>query len=141
MKIIVSACLMGIHCRYNGGGAWDEGVRALREKHQLIPVCPELFGGLATPRDPAEILAGRVITCRGEDVTSQYERGAREVLALAKDMGCQAAILKKRSPSCGKGQIYDGSFSGTLADGDGITAALLAANGITVFGEGEFAGE
>lgn len=138
MKIIVSACLMGVHCRYNGKGEWDEGVCALMKQHQLIPVCPELFGGLETPREPAEISAGRVITCNGADVTGQYQRGAQEVLALAKRMGCRTAILKQRSPSCGKGRIYDGSFSGKLIDGDGVTAALLEAHGISVFGEGEF---
>lgn len=137
MKIIVSACLMGVCCRYNGQGEWDEGVRALMENHHLIPVCPEVYGGLPTPRDPTELSAGRVITCAGADVTAQYERGAAEVLKLAESFGCELAIMKKRSPSCGGGRIYDGTFTKTLTDGDGITVRLLKERGIRVCGEGE----
>lgn len=137
MKIIVSACLMGVRCRYNGRGEWDEGVRALMANHHLIPVCPEIYGGLPTPREPAELSAGRVVTCAGSDVTGQYERGAAEVLKLAECFGCKLAIMKKRSPSCGAGRIYDGTFTGTLTDGDGITVRLLKEHGIRVFGEGE----
>lgn len=138
MNIIVSACLMGVRCRYNGEGEWNEQVRSLMKVHHLIPVCPEIMGGLATPRDPAEIIDGRVMTCSGNDVTNEYKKGAEEILALARCFECTHAILKKRSPSCGKGRIYDGTFSGTLIDGDGITAGLLEAHGIHVFGEGDF---
>jgi len=138
MNILVSACLMGVRCRYNGEGEWDGQVRLLMGEHHLIPVCPEIMGGLATPRDPAEIIGGRVMTCSGKDVTDEYKKGAEEILALARSFGCTHAILKKRSPSCGRGRIYDGTFTGTLTDGDGIAAGLLELHGIHVCGEGEF---
>ena len=141
MKILVSACLMGVHCRYNGSGEWDSQVRLLMDDHHLIPVCPEIMGGLATPREPAEIRDGRVITCSGNDVTDEYKKGAEEILALARSFECTKAILKKRSPSCGRGRIYDGTFTKTLINGDGITAGLLEAHGISVCGEGEFSEE
>jgi uncharacterized protein YbbK (DUF523 family) len=112
-------------------------VLALMDKHTLIPVCPEQMGGLATPRPPAECKAGGVFTESGTDVTAQYRRGAEEALHLAKLYGCTHAILKERSPSCGSSGIYDGSFSRTLIPGDGVTAALLRQNGITVLGESE----
>lgn len=103
----------------------------------MVPVCPEIFGGLATPRDPAEIIGNKVITKNGEDVTENYKRGAKEVLKLAKFYGCKLAILKERSPSCGYGKIYDGTFSGRLTDGNGVTAELLIEIGIRVIGESE----
>ena len=106
-------------------------------QHTLIPICPEQMGGLATPRMPAERKAGGVFTENGTDVTVQYGRGAAEALRLAKLYGCTHAILKERSPSCGSGQIYDGSFSRALIPGDGVTAQLLKANGIVVLGESE----
>ena len=99
-----------------------------------MPVCPEQLGGLPTPRPPAERQGERVVTQTG-DVTEQYRQGAEEALRLCKLLGCQAAVLKERSPSCGHGQIYDGTFSGTLTAGDGVTAALLTAHGIPVYGE------
>ena len=106
----------------------------------LIPVCPEILGGLPTPRPPCEISDGRVVTQSGENKTVEYERGADEVLRLAKLFNCRLAILKENSPSCGSGKIYDGTFSHALTDGDGITASLLKANGIRVVGESELAG-
>lgn len=133
--IFVSACLLGVNCRYNEKGALDDAVKALMEEAVLIPVCPEIMGGLATPRDPAERADGRVITINGSDVTSAYEKGAEETLRLAFLYGCRHAVLKERSPSCGSGQIYDGTHSGKLIPGDGITAGLLKKNGIKVFGE------
>lgn len=138
MNILVSACLMGVHCRYNGEGEWDRQIESLMKKHHLIPICPEIMGGLATPREPAEISGRRVMTCSGKDVTDEYKRGAEEILALADRFGCTHAILKKRSPSCGSGRIYDGTFSKILIPGDGMCAALLKAHGIQVCGEGEF---
>lgn len=137
MTILVSACLLGCPCRYDGKSKPNDAVLALMERHTLIPVCPEQMGGLATPRMPAERRGGGVVTESGEDVTVQYRRGAEDALRLAKLYGCGWAILKERSPSCGRGQIYDGSFSRTLTDGDGVTAALLKENGITVLGENE----
>ncbi len=137
MTLLVSACLLGCPCRYDGKSKPCGAVLALMEEHTLIPVCPEQMGGLATPRPPAERKAGGVFTESDTDVTVQYRRGAEEALRLAKLYGCTHAILKERSPSCGSGGIYDGSFSRTLIPGDGVTAALLRQNGITVLGESE----
>ena len=137
MTILVSACLLGCPCRYDGKSKPHESILALLGEHTLIPICPEQMGGLATPRPPAERKDGGVFTENGGDVTEQYRRGAEEALHLAKLYGCTCAVLKERSPSCGSGQVYDGSFSRTLVAGDGVTAALLKANGITVWGESE----
>lgn len=135
MNFLVSACLLGVNCRYNAEPVPVPGVMELMERHMLIPVCPEQLGGLSTPREPAEICNGRVFSQNGTDVTENYCRGAKETLRLAKLFGCKYAILKERSPSCGYGKIYDGTFSNKLTDGDGFTAALLKKNGITVLGE------
>ncbi len=137
MVILVSACLLGVSCRYDGKSKPNDDVIKLMEKHTLIPICAEIFGGLSTPRTPAEIVGNNVITHDGVDVTENYIRGAREVLRLAKLYSATMAILKERSPSCGNGEIYDGSFTGTLTDGDGICARLLKENGITLYGESE----
>lgn len=137
MNILVSACLLGVECRYNGRGVLEPQVKALLERHHLIPVCPEIMGGLATPRTPAERKDGRVITRDGEDVTSAYEKGAVEALKLAQLFGCRAAILKERSPSCGSGRIYDGTFTGKLTEGEGVCAGLLGEQGIKVYGESQ----
>ena len=134
MKILISACLLGACCRYDGASKAHPLAALLAERHTLVPVCPEQLGGLPTPRPPAERRGGRVVTQSG-DVTEQYLRGAEETLKLCKLLGCEAAVLKERSPSCGRGQVYDGTFSGTLTAGDGVTAELLAANGIPVYGE------
>lgn len=137
MNILVSACLLGTNCRYDGAGCCRAGLKKLEGRHHLIPVCPEVYGGLPTPREPAEIVGDKVMTKSGRDVTAQYEKGAQEMLALARMLGCRAAVLKSKSPSCGKGQIYDGGFSGTLISGDGIFARLLADEGLTVLTEDE----
>lgn len=138
-NILVSACLMGVHCRYDGKcqniEEFDEKLPLLMEKYNLIPVCPEVYGGLTTPRKPSEIKGDRVCNCAGEDVTEQFERGANEALRLAQRYDCKKAILKFRSPSCGSGYVYDGTFSKTVIEGDGITARLLKANGIAVYTE------
>jgi uncharacterized protein YbbK (DUF523 family) len=130
--ILVSACLAGEPCRYNGLGFLCPAVASLLAAGQALAVCPELLGGLPTPRPPAEIVAGRVVTVAGEDVTAAYQAGAQLALQLARQAGCRSAILKARSPSCGCGQIYDGSFSGRLIVGDGVFAALLKMAGIMV---------
>ena len=135
MRILVSACLLGCPCRYDGASKPHPAVLALAERHALVPVCPEQLGGLPTPRPPAERRRDRVMTEAGADVTAQYRRGAEAALALARTLRCQAAVLKERSPSCGHGAIYDGTFTRALTAGDGVTAALLSANGIPVYGE------
>ncbi len=137
MNILVSACLLGVQCRYDGTGALAEGIKKLMEEHTLIPVCPEIMGGLATPRDPAERSGDKVVTKDGADVTENYQKGAMETLKLAKLYQCSCAVLKERSPSCGCGRIYDGSFSRKLVDGNGMTAELLLENGIQVKGESQ----
>ncbi len=137
MKILVSACLLGLSCRYDGKTKPVDAIHRLQEQHTLIPFCPECMGGLPTPRSPAEIVGDRVISKEGVDVTAAYHRGAAETLRLVQMLGCDCAILKEKSPSCGHGQVYDGTFSGTLTAGDGITAALLTANGIPVYGESQ----
>ena len=139
MRILVSACLLGVSCRYDGKSKPHPAVLALQGQHQLIPVCGEIFGGLPTPRTPAERVGDRVLTEAGRDVTAEYRRGAEEVLALARRLDCKVALLKERSPSCGTGEIYDGSFTHTLTAGDGVTAELLRASGIAVFGESRLA--
>lgn len=137
MKILVSACLLGVRCRYDGKSKPHPAVERLMEQHTLIPVCGEILGGLPTPRVSAERQGARVVTADGRDVTAAYRRGAEEVLRLAERYGCTAAILKERSPSCGSGRIYDGTFTGTLTDGWGVTAELLRDHGICVIGESE----
>ncbi len=139
MKILISACLLGAACRYDGRSVPMNGelIARLAELHTLIPFCPEIYGGLPTPRPPAEIQHDRVINAEGCDVTEQYRRGAKEALRMAKLFGCEAAILKEKSPSCGAGKIYDGSFSRTLTEGKGITAKLLLDAGLRVYGESE----
>ena len=137
MKLLVSSCLLGCACRYDGKSKPCEKVVALAKEHTLIPFCPEIYGGLPTPRVPSEIVGDAVITKDGRDVTFEYKKGAEEALALAKAFSCDAAVLKSKSPSCGKGKIYDGSFSGTLKDGNGITAKVFIDNQIPVFSEDE----
>ena len=136
-KLLVSACLLGTPCRYDGKSKADARVQALAEKYELIPVCPEQLGGLPTPRVPSERRGERVITGDGRDVTAEYRRGAEAALALCLKNGCKAAVLKERSPSCGCGQIYDGTFSRRLIAGDGVTAEALKECGITVYGESD----
>ncbi len=139
MTILVSACLLGTACRYDGRSKADAAVTALLARHALIPVCGEIFGGLPTPRTPAERRGARVMTKDGRDVTDAYRRGAEEVVRLARLYGARAAILKERSPSCGSGEIYDGTFSGTRTAGWGVTAELLRESGVRVYGESELA--
>ena len=108
--ILISACLLGVRCRYDGGSKPQEPILRLMEKYTLIPVCPEQLGGLPTPRLPSERIGAQVVMKDGTDVTAAYRRGAEEALRLARLFGCRRAVLKERSPSCGSGTIYDGSF-------------------------------
>lgn len=137
MNILVSRCLLGEPCRYDGKSKPVLVLKRLVEAgHRLIPVCPEVLGGLPTPRPPAEIQAdGRVVNRAGEDVTEEYQLGARLALELAREHGCALAVLKANSPSCGSSQIYDGTFSKTLISGQGIAAKLLTEAGIRVVDE------
>ena len=137
MKILVSACLLGVPCRYDAKSKPDERVIALSKKHELIPVCAEVLGGLETPRIPAEIVGDKVLRRDGVDVTRGYHRGAQCVLDIAIQNSCKIAILKSKSPSCGKGKIYDGTYTKTLKDGNGICADLLVKNNIMVLTERE----
>lgn len=138
MKLLVSACLLGVPCRYDAAARpCPAALKALEDGHQLIPVCPEILGGLATPRCPAERQGEAVITREGQDVTAQYARGAQETLRLARLFDVRHALLKENSPSCGFGRIYDGTFSGRLTEGSGVTAQLLSENGVEVFGESQ----
>ena len=136
-RLLISACLLGVSCRYDGKSKPVTEAAKLMNKYELIPVCAEIFGGLTTPRIPAEVCGDKVITKDGRDVTEEYLRGANEVLRLAKLFGCKKALLKEKSPSCGSGTIYSGNFDGSLISGFGKTAALLIENKIEVFGESE----
>ncbi len=137
MRILISACLLGTPCRYDGKSKANPSIRALLQEHELIPVCPEQLGGLPTPRPASERQGDRVLNELGMEVTGAYQRGAEEALRLAKLLDCTCAVLKERSPSCGSGWIYDGTFSGTLVPGDGLTAQRLKAAGIPVLGESQ----
>lgn len=142
MKVLISACLLGVNCRFDGGNSRNEDAIKRRETDELISVCPEEAGGLPTPRPPVEIVGGdgndvldgkaKVMTADGEDKTAEFLKGAKHALELAQSQGVTCVIFKSKSPSCGCGTIYDGSFSGTLISGDGVTTALLKRHGIEV---------
>ncbi|MBQ7788981.1 MAG: DUF523 domain-containing protein [Clostridia bacterium] len=136
-KILVSACLLGVPCRYDGKSKPQQEVMALKNKYELIPVCAEVLGGLTTPRIGAEIIGNKVIRKDGVDVTYEYNKGADKILEIAKENNCKTAILKSKSPSCGKGEVYDGTFKRALIKGDGILTRLLIKNGIAVYSEKE----
>jgi len=138
--VLVSACLAGLYCRYNGAVEAFEPVVDLIRRGLAVPFCPEAFGGLPTPRKPCEILDGRVVDPDGADRTAEFRRGAEEGLKLARLMGCRKAVLKARSPSCGSGEIYDGTFTSTRVPGDGFFARLLKEDGIAVRTEEDLAG-
>ena len=133
--ILVSACLLGENCKYSGGNNRSEAVLRYLEGKEYIPFCPELEGGLSVPRPPCEIRDDRVYTPDGTDCTAEFTIGARKALALCRETGVSAAILKERSPSCGSHMIYDGSFSGTKIPGQGVTARLLGEDGIALYSE------
>lgn len=144
--ILVSACLCGVNCKYNGGNNLDERVLKLFREGKAIPICPEQLGGQSTPRAPHEIVGGtgadvlagaaKVLGPDGDDdVTGEFIKGAEETLMIAKECDAKIAILKARSPSCGYGTIYDGTFSGTRIKGNGVTAELLERNGLKIYTE------
>ena len=134
--ILVSKCLLGVPCRMDGQSKLVPEILKLYEEGKAVPVCPEVLGGLPTPREPAEKLPdGRVINRLGEDVTEQFQKGAEEALRTCLQTGCTSAILKSKSPSCGFGLIHNGKFDGGLVDGNGIFADLLLAAGIPVMTE------
>ena len=134
--MLISACLVGINCKYNGKNNYNEKALDLVKKGIAIPICPEQLGGLTTPRNPSEIRIidnkVHVIDNKNNDVTKEFEKGAYEVLKLTKDLKVDKVILKSKSPSCGIGKIYDGTFSNNLIDGNGILANLLIDNNIEV---------
>lgn len=134
-QLLISACLCGQRCRYDGGGFDLPALRQLVNCGVAVPFCPECAGGLPTPRTPCEIVGERVLARDGQDCTAQYTRGAELALALCRQQGLAAAILKDGSPSCGATRIYDGSHSGRRIPGQGITARLLAHEGITLYTE------
>ncbi len=136
-KIIVSGCLFGCDCRYKGDNYKCEELLALADEHILIPVCPEQMGGLSTPRDPAEIVGDKVISNHGKDVTYEYTKGAETALHIAKVNNADAVVLKANSPSCGKGIIYDGTFTGNKIEGNGIAAKMFLDARFSVFTENE----
>lgn len=136
-RILVSGCLLGYECRYKGDGCRCDKVLELAKEHILIPVCAEQMGGLSTPRDPSERVGDRVISCKGKDVTAQFQKGAETALAVAQLNQVDFAIFKANSPSCGKGIIYDGTFTGGKKEGNGMTTDLLLKNGIPVYREDE----
>lgn len=132
MKILVSACLLGKKCKYNGGNNLNQGVLDFVEGHEVIGVCPEQLGGLSTPRLPAEIVAGVVTNKEGVSVDNEFRKGAQAALTIALENKADLAILQSRSPSCGVKEIYDGSFSGKKIKGQGVFAKLLVKHGIKV---------
>ena len=138
-KLLISACLLGERCRYDGASKPlpEEILTLLRTRYLLLPVCPERDGGLPIPRIPSERRGERVVNRAGEDVTAFYRRGAALALQAAREAGCTLALLKERSPSCGSGEIFDGSFTGKRIAGDGVAAELLKSAGLTVYGESE----
>ena len=136
-NILISACLLGCPTRYDGRSMPCESAMKLAEKYNLIPICPEIYGGLPTPRTPSEGVGDKVLMKDGTNVTENYKRGAEAALHIAKMMNIDLAVLKEKSPSCGVGKIYDGTFSGTLTSGYGVAAEILFNNGIRVVGESD----
>lgn len=136
-KLLISACLLGINCRYDGRSVKGVDVERLKEKFDLVPVCPEIYGGLPTPRVPSERQGERTVMKDGTDVTQNYLRGAKAALELCQSLDCHIALLKERSPSCGTNSIHDGSFSGRLKSGMGVTAEYLSKHNIKLYSEEE----
>lgn len=146
--LLASACLCGINCKYNGGNNLNPYFRKLMEEKKLIPVCPELLAGLPIPRRPSEIINGsgddvldaraKVINNEGIDLSQHFISGAKKTLQTARESHADLVVLKSRSPSCGVGQIYDGTFSETLRPGDGVASALLKRHGFIVMNDEEF---
>ena len=137
MKILISACLLGCSCRYDGGTKPCAAAIQLKEKHQLIPVCGEQLGGLTTPRTPCERIGDKVMSIDGADRTKEYIHGAQQAAMLYDLLECDCAVLKARSPMCGSDMIYDGTFAGKLCEGNGVLAELLKSRGVKVYTEDE----
>ena len=138
-KLLISACLLGDNVKYNGKNNKID-ISKLKNKYELIPICPEVEGGLPTPRPPSEIVSNnplRIINISKVDVTRYFLKGAKKALNICKNLNIKKALLKENSPSCGKNFIYDGSFSKTLKAGQGVTVALLIKNSIKIFNENE----
>lgn len=146
--IVISACLCGVDCKYNGGNNLNNKLFKFLKEEKAILVCPEQMGGLTTPRIPCEIMGGdgedvlngdaKVVNKEGKDCTKEFLKGAYEALKIAKKVNAKKAIFKAKSPSCGCGKIYDGSFSGNKIEGNGVTAALFLKNGIEIITEENF---
>ena len=134
-NLLISECLCGVHCRYDGKNNRIDELECIQSLYNIIPICPEILGGLSTPRPPAERVGQLVINNIGVDVTKEFVRGALRTLTIAQDNNCHRALLKAKSPSCGCGEIYDGTFSGILTTGKGVTTDLLLENHIEVFTE------
>ena len=136
-NVLISACLLGVDCKYNGSNNKldDEIIHSLKDKYNLIPVCPEIMGGLPTPRNPVEIKDGKVFDYDGEEFTKEFEKGSDEVVKLAKLYNPTIAILKENSPSCGTNYIYDGTFNNKKIKGMGITARKLSEEYVRLFNE------
>ena len=139
-RLLISTCLLGLATRYDGRSKTvlsEADISKLSERYELVPVCPEIYGGLPTPRTPSERVGDKVLRKDGKDVTENYRKGALDALTLCRLFDIKKALLKACSPSCGKGKVYDGSFSGTLTPGHGVAAEMLLANGIEVYTENE----
>lgn len=132
MKILVSACLMGQNCKYNGGNNYNKKIEEISKRHEVITVCPEVIGGMTIPRRSCEIVNGEVINFDGESKDKEFRLGAERCLQIARMNQIDLAILQSRSPSCGVNQIYDGTFTKTLIPGSGVFASLLKENGFKV---------
>ena len=132
MRVLVSACLLGYNCKYNGKNNLNSKIVELLKTHEVIPVCPEMFGGLSCPRIPCEKVGGRILDKEGNDCTKQFIKGAEEALNIAKEKQVDFAILQKRSPSCGNSVIYDGTFKGNLIAGNGVFAQKLQSLNIPI---------
>lgn len=136
-NVLISQCLLGVNCKYDGGNNYRDFVKELQKKYNLIPFCSEILGGMPTPRVPSERKDDLVINKKGIDVTENFIKGAEETLKLATLFNCKMAIVKSKSPSCGFGKIYDGSFTGVLHEGNGYTVDLLLKNSIHIYTENE----
>ncbi|MDG2944195.1 DUF523 domain-containing protein [Exercitatus varius] len=138
-KILISACLLGENVKYNGGNNFAETLVKLLEKYavEIVPICPEVMSGLPTPRPPAEIRQGDIITITGSSVLSEFQQGANLTLQKANSENINIAVLKEKSPSCGSHYVYDGNFANRLIKGEGLTTQLLRQNGIKVFSEND----
>lgn len=135
--ILISACLCGVNCKYNGGNNLKDKIEEVLKNQDYMLICPEQLGGLSTPRNPAEIVKDKVIDKEGNDVTINFKNGALEVIKISNLVKAKYALLKEGSPSCGSNFIYDGNFNGTKISGEGLTTKLLKENGVEIFSDDE----